>query len=361
MDEDRAHKRQRAIEAAVAVVVLIGALAAAYLAQGSSAERGVVHLTGRTMSTTYSVKVVAGEDGDAARKPIETVVEAELELVDELMSRYREGSELDRLNRSHSTEAVRVSPELFRVLELAASFSDQSDGAFDVTVGPLLALWGFHDKRGRDQAPTTEEIDAARERIGFARLELDRAGRSVRKLHPELDIDLSAIAKGYAVDRIALALEGLGHNDYLVEVGGEVRCAGASHRGTPWRVAVERPVAGTREIFRVVELSGRSLATSGDYRNFYDVDGQRFSHTLDPRSGRPVEHGLASVTVIHDECVAADALATALTVMGPREGLELAERRGLHALFIERGEGGTLRAFGTPAFERDFPAGGAAP
>jgi thiamine biosynthesis lipoprotein len=290
---------------------------------------------------------------------LQAAVDAELELVNELMSRYREGSELDRLNRSRSADETRVSPELLRVLERAAEISEQSSGAFDVTVGPLIALWGFDDKRGRAQAPEQAAIDAARERVGYVKLELDRRGRTVRKLHPELDIDLSAIAKGYAVDRVALAIERAGHNDYLVEVGGEVRCSGTSHRGTPWRVAIERPVAGRREIFRVVELSGRALATSGDYRNFYEVGGQRYSHTVDPRSGRPVSHRLASVTVIHDECITADALATALTVMGPREGLAFAEERDLPVLFIERGEGSALRAFATAAFERDFPASAA--
>jgi thiamine biosynthesis lipoprotein len=355
MDADRAHERRRMIEAAVAAIVLVGALGAAYLTGEPAAGPEVVHLSGRTMSTTYSVKVVEDDFDDGARDALQTLIDTEIELVDELMSRYREGSEIDRLNRSRSTEAVPVSPELLHVLLRAREVSEQSDGAFDVTVGPLIELWGFDDKRARDRVPGPAEIDEALRRIGFRSLEIDRGARTVRKQNPVLDIDLSAIAKGYAVDRIALALDGRGHKDYLVEVGGEVRCAGSSHRGTPWRVAVERPVEGKREVFRIVELSDRALATSGDYRNFYEVDGRRYSHTVDPRSGRPVFHRLASVTVIHDECVAADALATALTVMGPEEGLAFAEERGLHAFFIERREEGSLRSFASAPFERDYP------
>jgi thiamine biosynthesis lipoprotein len=191
--------------------------------------------------------------------------------------------------------------------------------------------------------------------VGYRLLDIDVEQRSVSKRHPELDLDLSAIAKGYAVDRIALALLWLGHHNYLVEVGGEVRCSGTSHRGTPWRVAIERPAAGARQVFRVVELSGRALATSGDYRNFYELDGKRVSHTIDPRTGQPVEHELASVTVIGEECVTADALATALTVLGLEEGFDLAEHLGLHAFFISRGAGEEFDVRGTSPFERAYP------
>jgi len=355
-DDQRSHRRRRTIEAAVAVALLLAALFAALVAQRSPSGPAVVDLSGTTMSTTYSVKVVEPAFESGARDAIQALIDAELELVDKLMSRYRPGSELDRLNRSRSTEPIRVSPELLDVLERAAAISEQSSGAFDVTVGPLIKLWGFDDKRGRRQEPDPARVAEVRTRVGYRLLEIDQSARTVRKRDPELDLDLSAIAKGYAVDRVALALEAQGHKNYLVEVGGEVRCAGASHRGTPWRVAVERPVEGAREIFRVVELSGRALATSGDYRNFYEIAGRRFSHTIDPRTGRPVAHQLASVTVVHDECVTADALATALTVMGPREGLAFAEKQGLSVLFIERGERDALRSFATRAFERDHPA-----
>jgi thiamine biosynthesis lipoprotein len=346
--------RRRTIEAVVAGVALLGALVAAYLLRDASSDREVLHLTGETMSTRYSVKVV--EPGAAAaREAIDGDVKSELELVDRLMSRYRKGSELDRLNRNPGTEPVEVSPELLEVLARARRISERTDGAFDVTVGPLIEIWGFDERRALAETPAADALAEVRLRVGYRLLEIDEEERSVRKRHAGLNIDLSAIAKGYAVDRIATALERLGHRDYLVEVGGEVRCSGASHRGTPWRVAIERPSPGARQVFRVVELSGRALATSGDYRNFYELDGRRVSHTIDPRTGRPVEHGLASVTVIGDECVAADALATGLTVLGLEHGLALAERLELHALFISRSASGELSVRGTSRFERAYP------
>jgi thiamine biosynthesis lipoprotein len=335
-----------------------GALVAAAAALALVARRGsdqapeVLHLTGTTMATTYSVKVVAPAPGPGDREAVGRAVAAELERVDAVMSRYRAGSDLDRLNRSRTTAAQPIPADLAEILLLAREISALSGGAYDVTVGPLVRLWGFDEESRRALAPGPEALAAARERVGFDKLELDAAGPSARKLHPELDVDLSSIAKGLGVDRVALALEAAGHRDYLVEIGGEVRASGRNGRGEPWRVGIEKPLADRREVLEVVSLSGMSMATSGDYRNFYLLEGRNVSHTIDPRSGRPVEHGLASVTVLDSRCARADGLATALTVLGPAEGPALAEREGLAALFLIRREDGSFERRATAAFER---------
>jgi thiamine biosynthesis lipoprotein len=360
MAEEAQGQRQRKLELAVAGAALLVALLPVWPDDRPGPPRDLLQLTGETMATSYSVKLVEPGFDDGVRQALRIVIQSELELVNAQMSRHREGSEIDLLNRSSSTEPVRVSPELLQVLVRAEEIGRLTGGAFDITVGPLTRLWGFEDKRALKRAPDEAVIEQLRAGVGFELLEIDEQRRTVRKRRPELDLDLSAIAKGYAVDRIALALERRGHHNFLVEVGGEVRSAGLSHRGTPWRVAVEKPTGGARVTFRVVELSGLSLATSGDYRNFYELDGRRVSHTVDPRTGRPVEPGLASVTVVHEECMTADALATALTVLGARQGRELAEQNDLRALFITRADDGALEARGTTLFERHHPAGGTA-
>ena len=190
-----------------------------------------------------------------------------------------------------------------------------------------------------------------RKRVGPGLVRVDETEQTLRKGHPETRCDLSGVAKGYAVDRIAEALRALGYRDFLVEIGGELRAHGSPLDGPDWRVAIEAPDPGARRIHRVIPLRDRALATSGDYRNFYERDGVRISHLIDPRSGRPISHVLASVSVVHAEAVWADAWATALMVLGPDEGWELARREGLAAHFIERdGEDG-YRSWATPEFE----------
>jgi thiamine biosynthesis lipoprotein len=170
--------------------------------------------------------------------------------------------------------------------------------------------------------------------VGWQKLVLDPAAGTASKTVPELYVDLSAVAKGYAVDRTAAVLDQMGLEDYMVEVGGEVRTRGLNLKRQPWRIGIERPVAESRELQRVVPLSGLAMATSGDYRNFYVLDGERYSHTIDARTGRPVTHGAASVSVVTEECLWADGWATALLVMGPEEGFALAQEQGLAALFL---------------------------
>lgn len=340
--------------------LLLGALLAASVHRLACAPppSGNAEFVGGSMGTTWSVKLAVDVIDAAARAEVQQSIEAALRGVDEAMSTWREDSELSRFNAHASTEAFKASREVLEVFRIAREVSALSDGAFDVTIGPIVAAWGFGATDRIPGPPPADELDRLRERVGWRGVEVQEG--ALRKARADLVCDLSAIAKGYAVDRVAEALEKLGYRDHLVEVGGEVRARGARLQGGAWRVAIERPVAGARDLFDVVLLDDLALATSGDYRNFYESGGQRYSHTIDPRTARPIEHALASVSVLHREAVYADALATALNVLGPDAGYSLAEREGLAALFIVRGEDGEFSARATPAFEsaRALPGSG---
>lgn len=298
-------------------------------------EHQALELSGSTMGTGYSIQVVDLPE-EIELELLRDNIETELELVNALMSTYREDSELSRFNRSRSGDWFAVSPGLAELAQQALRTSETSDGAFDATVGPLVNLWGFGPEAGPDRVPSDAEIAQAQARVGYRKLSVRAEPPAVRKTEPDLYLDLSAIAKGYGVDRVAELLDAAGVANYLVEIGGELRGRGHNGRGQPWRIAVERPDPGAREVQRVVELRGGGMATSGDYRNFFERDGKLYSHTIDPETGRPVTHGLASVTVLAPRTAHADALATAFLVLGPEAGLALAESLNVAALFILR-------------------------
>ncbi|MBX3177417.1 MAG: FAD:protein FMN transferase [Candidatus Hydrogenedentes bacterium] len=304
-------------------------------------------LSGAIMGTTYHVKVV-GELDPAATNSAAAAVDAALQRVDGLMSTYKPDSEISRLNQHGAGEPFPLSEETFAVIALAVEVGAKSGGAFDITVGPLVNAWGFGPEAGRDPPP--EEIARLRALTGPDKLALDAEAKTVTKAEAGVYCDLSAIAKGYAVDRAAAALDALGHANYMVEVGGEVRAAGRNANGVPWRIAIEKPRDYERAVQEVVALDGVSLATSGDYRNFYESGGRRVSHTIDPKTGQPVNHALASASVIHEECALADAYATALMALGPDAGEAFARAHDLAVLFIVHGEGDELLVRETPAF-----------
>lgn len=300
-------------------------------------EQQVVALRGSTMGTTYSVQIVE-PPAELDRNALAEHIEMRLSEINELMSTYQPGSELSRFNASSATGWFWVSPELVEVVAAAQAVSEASLGAFDVTVGPLVNLWGFGPTVNADVLPNAGEIQAAQSRVGWQKLELQAQPPALRKERPDLYVDLSAIAKGYAVDQVAALVESEGVDNYLVEVGGELRGRGLNGRGEPWQIAIEQPVVSKRAMFRVVALRDIGMATSGDYRNFFEIDGERYSHTIDPATGQPVGHRLASVTVLAAETMQADAWATALLVLGPKRGFELAEQLGLAAFFIEHAQ-----------------------
>ena len=310
-------------------------------------------LSGTTMGTTWMVKFKApggwGRHSSADRqRDLSTAIGRELEAVNNRMSVFREHSEISRFNRFLPQEWFAVSQATASLVKLALDVSRGSGGAFDVTVGPVIRLWGF-GPGGQRHIPAADQIRAALAKTGSRFLKVRLDPPALRKEIPELECNLSALAKGHGVDRLAHVLEENGVVDYLVEIGGEVRARGERPGGGAWRIGVAVP-SSTGGVQRVVALRGRAMATSGDYQNFFEVDGIRFSHTMDPRTGRPVVHDLASVTVVADTCMQADAWATALLVMGPEKATKLANQRAFCVFFIERTDSG-YREFMTPSFQ----------
>ena len=320
--------------AVTALVTLIGACDPGMLYHGH---------TGLTMGTYYSVSYAGGPSCDDG---LTAPIERELATVNAQMSTYLPDSEVSRFNASTSLEWIPVSEDLARTVAVALELSRQSDGAFDVTVGPLVNLWGFgpEDRQG---APSVEDLASARTRVGFDKLSVDIEASALKKSIADLHVDLSAIAKGHGVDRVAKLLEDHGCEQYLVDIGGEVRTRGQNSSGTQWRVGIEVP-DGSGSVERVLHLSGQAAATSGDYRNFIVASGTRLSHTIDPKSGRPVDHALASVTVVAATAELADAYATLINVLGPDAGLSFARSKQLAVFVILRGEAGFEERYTAP-------------
>ncbi len=311
---------------------------------------------GSTMGTTYTVRVVSVEAWDEARREQTGFrIQTALDDVESAMSHYRPASEVSRFNEIQSTDPFPLSSPTFQVVRAALELAELTDGALDITVGPLVNAWGFGPIEPDVLPPDAAHLLRLRGRVGFRKLELDDATSTVRKTDPKLEWDLSSVAKGYGVDRVAEALMEEGSTRFMVEVGGEIVASGLNHLHQPWRIGIERPADGGG-IQRVIPLSDRALATSGDYRNVREVEGRLVSHTIDPRTGRPVDHRLASVSVIADTCLMADGMATALQVLGPDDGYDLAIERGWAALFLIRDDGGAITARATPAFDQLAPS-----
>jgi thiamine biosynthesis lipoprotein len=304
--------------------------------------RRAIEFRGLTMGAAFSVKVVTDRDelDTAGLGDVDRALRARLDRIDQLMSTWDRDSELSRFNRSTSLEPFPVSLETFEVLKWSVDLAALTGGALDVTIGPLVDAWGFGPGGPRNRLPSDEEIARLREATGAGRLELNSAALTVRKTRPEVRCDVSAVAPGYAADRLWAELADRGFTDFLVDVGGELRTRGRNDVGEAWEIAIERPQSPGHAIQRIVPVSNLAIATSGDYRRYREVDGRRFSHILDPRTGRPLAHRLASVTVIDELAVRADGLATALMVLGTGEGMALAEKMDLAVLFIERTDQG---------------------
>jgi len=316
------------------LVLSLGALAVAGCGRpgkGADAGSGYLSFGGMTMGSTYTVRL-QGSHGDAAE--LRRAVQSALDAVDARMSLYRVDSQLSRFNRAAAGQ-VELPEDLALVLVAAKDVSRWSDGAFDVTVAPLVKAWGF-GPGGTRSMPAAEELAAYRRDVGWRGLVVDPAGRRATKAHAGLQADLGGIAKGYGVDRAAAVLEAGGVRNYMVEAGGEVRTGGVNAEGGAWRIGIEEPDSSVRRARWAVPLMGRAMATSGDYREFYEQAGARYSHEIDVVNGAPIRHNLCSVTVVAEDCMHADALATALIVLGPERGPTLAEASGVAAQFIVR-------------------------
>ncbi len=293
------------------------------------------HLVGNTMGTTYSVKVVLeeGVDLEGEKAKLQKNLDLVLAAVNQQMSTYISNSELSRINKSDVGQKVSVSEPLAEILRISLEVYRTSSGAFDVTVGPLVNIWGFGPDEV-DQAPSAEAIAKARSVVGMYYLLVDEDSNLTK--HKDIYIDLSAIAKGYATDVMAKLLDDSGYPNYMVEIGGELKIKGHNPKGKPWTIGVEKPTLKRSGAVQGVRGNDVAIATSGDYRNYYEKDGERVSHTIDPNTGRPIDHSLASVTVITKSGAYADAYATALNVLGPEKGLALANELDLAAYFIIR-------------------------
>lgn len=303
----------------------------------------ILRFSGLTMGTTYNVTAIVPRGG-ADLDRIGRGIERALAEVDDQMSNWDPTSEISLLNARPEGVAIALSPALARVMAAADAVHRASAGRFDVTVGPLIDLWGFGAGQGERHPPDAAAIAAALARSGQDRV-LSLAGDHLTKRIPGGEIYLSAIAKGYGVDRVAQALRDFDLTDFMVEIGGDLYASGRNGDGAPWRIGVERPVAGARALQQIIGISDLGMATSGDYRNFFETGGARYSHIIDPTTGRPVTHTTVSATVLAENAMMADAWATAMLVLGRARGLEIAEEQGLAVLFIDRdGAGGFTTA-----------------
>lgn len=329
---------------ALLVVVFLGTLAGRTFYGDRTAR--LHEMSGATMGTTWNLKVSLPDGSPMAWvDAIRDTVQSRLDRIENLMSTWDSTSELSRFNRSASTSATPLSGETIAVMAIAAEVGERSGGALDITVAPLVEAWGF-GPGGADppRPPSAEVVDRLRHLVGLDRLQVDTRAGTAAKADAGVVVDLSAIAKGYALDVAAQGVVRMGAGAFALEVGGEVCALGVRPDGSPWLVAVEAPTPESRTVFRVLSLRDEAVASSGDYRNFYEIDGVRYGHILDPRSGLPVRWQGYSVSVVHPEAARADAWATALSVLGPDEGLALAESLGLSALFVVQVEGARYEA-----------------
>ncbi len=304
-------------------------------------------LSGPTMGTVWSVQLVA-EPGSAELEGLREDLEAALELVNAQMSTYRQDSDLSRFNRAEPGQTMTLPAEFAAVLDAALALAEASGGAYDPTVGPLVNLWGFGPEGARDQPPDEHDIARTRERVGWQQLVLDRERRELTQ-PGGVHLDLSSIAKGYAVDLLADRLEARGIDAYLVDIGGDMRLKGSKPDGNPWRIGIERPSAGQRAVHGIIKPGDQAVATSGSYRNFFRDGGREYSHTIDPRTGYPIPQELVSVTVLHESCKQADGLATAITALGAEVGYRFALESDLAVLLLVL-DNGVVRERMTPAF-----------
>ena len=307
-----------------------------------------ISVSGETMGTTYHIRYVTANPNHSPER-VKERVDAVLEQVNSQMSTYDPNSELSLFNQRKTTEPVVISRSLETVVRRALEIGEETDGLLDVTVGPLVNLWGFGPLGRPEQVPTEQQLLEVRDQVGYQYLTVEN--HQLTKAVPDLYVDLSTIAKGYGVDRVAILLEQMEIRNYLVEIGGEMRMRGTKPGEQPWRIAVEQPVTLDRAVQRIIEPGNNALATSGDYRNYFEEDGVRYSHIIDPRTGYPIQHNLVSVTVISETCMDADAYATALTVMGAEKALEFANQKGLAVLLVTR-ENDQFKEYTSTAFKR---------
>jgi thiamine biosynthesis lipoprotein len=307
----------------------------------------IVTLSGNKFGTTYRITIVADQP---VPKNLVSMIDAQLNAIDQSMSTYKSASEISHFNRLGVGSSLSISEEFFEVLQVARSVWQASGGALDPSVGPLVNLWGFGSESITDIVPSQAAIASAKAQLGFDTLVVERGVNDISVLKTKsLQLDMSAVAKGYAVDVVENLLEMNALPDYLVEIGGETRVSGHNPSGQPWRLAIETPMLNS-EVERILSLVSGAVATSGDYRNYFERDGERYSHIIDPRTGYPINHKLASVTVVADNCALADAWATAFMILGEQRSLDLANQLHLPIFMLIR-DGGAFKPLYSDTFE----------
>lgn len=298
-------------------------------------------MTGETMNTYYRIKIRSPKENNLLHNSIKK----ELQRINEEMSVFDSNSELSLINKDDSGEWIELSEEMASIMKTAYNVYTKSNGYFDPTVGRLVDLWGFGTSKSSQRVPEDELIKNTLKNTGFDKLRFSNNFTRVKKTNSETKVNLSAIAKGYGVDRIAALLEANGYTDYIVEIGGEVKAKGDRSKETQgWNVAVVKPNTQTNENAYVVPLKDYAVATSGDYRNFFYYNDKKYSHTISPKTGYPVEHNLASATVFAKDCTTADALATAIMAMGEKQGLKFANDNKLFVILFIREDGNNFKA-----------------
>ncbi len=302
-------------------------------------DRNVLHLQGATMGTSWNVTIVDVVDAKK-KQQLDKDIKQALVNINQQFSTYIPSSEISQFNATNKTQPFKVSKPVVQVIKAAQTISEATQGAFDISVAPLIDLWGFGSEVILFQ-PAAASIQQARANIGYQHLEASDNPPQLIKAIPQLQIDLSAIAKGYAVDSVAALMDKQGILNYLVEIGGEIKVKGVNPTGEKWQIAVEKPIinasANKKQIaHQIISLENIAVATSGDYHNYFEEKGIRYSHTLDPTTGKPVTHQLASVTVLHESAMMADGYATAIMVLGDKKGLAFAKKEGLQVLMLVR-------------------------
>ena len=327
-------------------------LGAAVLLTACEEEPETLLISGETMGTTYNITVI-DKTNALDLTDVQIAVEATLATVNSQMSNWDPNSEISQFNTAQTTDPVEISPELSKVMNVANDVHTQSDGQFDVTLGPLIELWGFGARNSESPVPPDAAISAALDIVGQSKvLSLAANPDTMSKARPDTSVYLAAIAKGYGVDEVGATLGEMGITDYMVEIGGDLFAAGENASGFPWRIGIERPEGGGRTLEQTVRISGLGMATSGDYRNYFEENGVRYSHIIDANTGRPITHMTSSVTVLAEDAMLADAWATALLALGQDRGMEIAKNLDLAALFIVRDARSDETQFTTTASPR---------
>jgi thiamine biosynthesis lipoprotein len=302
-----------------------------------------IEFSGKTMGTTYHIKAVAGLFTNT--KDLKNQIDQRLDEINESMSTFRKDSEISRFNAYQTVgEKFKISDDFYTVMTVAKTIYKETGGAWDGTVKPLVDLWGFGRSENNHTIPEKSRIAALLSNIGFNNIEIF-ADRYLAKKNTTITLDLASIAKGYGVDQIAAVIRANGMHNFLVEIGGEVFAAGLRKDGKEWRIGINRPQenAPIDQVYKVVDLQDKGFATSGDYRNYFEVNQKRFSHIIDPRNGYPVDNGVVSVSIIANTCTFADGLATAVMVLGHDKGLDLVNRlNDTECFIVTQGKDGVL-------------------